>query len=68
MEYLSVRELRSYPKKVWEKLKQQRQLVLTNNGKPVALMLEVDGANLQEKMALLEQAEVMQAVNEMQME
>jgi hypothetical protein len=68
MDYLSVRELRSAPKNVWGRLKQQGQLVLTNNGKPVALMLEVDGASLQGKIALLEQAEAMQAVNEMQME
>jgi hypothetical protein len=68
MDYLSVRQLRSSPKNVWGKLKQQGQIVLTNNGQPIALMLEVNGANLQEKIALLEQLEVMQAVNQMQLE
>ncbi|MDR3321660.1 MAG: hypothetical protein LBS93_04360 [Synergistaceae bacterium] len=68
MDYLTVRELRSTPKQVWGKLREQGKLVLTNNGKPVAIMVQVDGTNLDQKINLLEQAETMQIINEMQLE
>jgi hypothetical protein len=68
MDYLTVRELRSSPKQVWRKLQEQGQLVLTNNGKPIAIMLRVDGANLERKIDMIEQAEAMQILSEMQME
>jgi uncharacterized heparinase superfamily protein len=57
MDYVSVRELRSAPKQVWEKLSRSGKVVLTNNGKPKAVMFEVDAATLSETLAAFEQAE-----------
>ncbi|MDR3076766.1 MAG: type II toxin-antitoxin system Phd/YefM family antitoxin [Synergistaceae bacterium] len=59
MDYVSVRDLRSSPKQVWEKLAQSGRVVLTNNGKPRAVMVEVDGATLDETLAAFDQAEAM---------
>ncbi len=42
MRFSSIREVRSNPKKVWEKLKDSGELILTSHGKPIALMLPVD--------------------------
>jgi hypothetical protein len=68
MDYLTARELRSTPKQVWAKLQEQGKLVLTNNGKPVAIMVQVDGTNLNQKIDLIEQVETMQVIKEMQLE
>ncbi|GHV85325.1 hypothetical protein AGMMS50230_09330 [Spirochaetia bacterium] len=67
MNYLSVRDFRNSPRTVWRKLADQGKMVVTNNGKPCALMLTVDGENLEETMEMLEQTEVMRAVNRMRL-
>jgi antitoxin (DNA-binding transcriptional repressor) of toxin-antitoxin stability system len=59
MDYVTVRDLRSTPKQVWEKLSRGGRVVLTNNGKPKAVMVEVDSSTLEETLAAFEQAEVM---------
>jgi hypothetical protein len=59
MDYVTVRDLRSTPRQVWEKLSRDGRVVLTNNGKPKAVMVEVDSATLDETLAVFEQAEVM---------
>ena len=57
MDYVSVRYLRSTPKQVWEKLSLSGRVVLTNNGKPKAVLVEVDAATLDETLAAFDQAE-----------
>jgi hypothetical protein len=59
MDYVSVRDLRSAPKQVWEKLSRSGRVVLTNNGKPQAVMFEVDASTLDETLAAFDQAEAM---------
>jgi hypothetical protein len=63
MDYISVRELRSAPKQIWDKLAQDGRLVLTNNGKPQALMLAIDGSTIDETLVAFEQAETMRLLN-----
>jgi len=67
MEYLSVRDLRS-SKEVWETLSQDGELVLTNNGKPQALVIEVDSSTLDETVAALKQAKAMRLVNSIRLD
>jgi hypothetical protein len=59
MDYVTVRDLRSTPKQVWEKLSREGRVVLTNNGKPKAVMVEVDSSTLEETLATFEQAQLM---------
>jgi hypothetical protein len=59
MDYVSVRDLRSEPKQVWEKLSRSGRLVLTNNGKPQAVMFAVDSSTLNETLATFDQVEAM---------
>jgi hypothetical protein len=65
MNFYSVRDLRTYPKDIWQKLSETGEVVITNNGKPTALMLEVDDTNLEDVILAFRQANAMRAVNRM---
>ncbi len=67
MEYLSVRDLRT-SKEVWQRLKQDGEMVVTNNGKPIAVMLNVDGFDLDERLKAIRRAEAFELMREMQLQ
>jgi hypothetical protein len=55
MEYLSVRELTASPKAAWKKLARESESAITNNGKPVAVMLHVGDGDFDETVQILRQ-------------
>jgi len=63
VEFYSVRDLRTYPKEVWQSLSENGEVIITNNGKPTALMLDIGNQNLEETLSLIHQANAMRAVN-----
>ena len=65
MNFFTVRDLRSTPKTVWDTLEEQKEVVITNNGKPTALMIPIDDTNFEDVMASVRQASAMRAVNRM---
>ena len=46
MEFMPVRSLRDTPKEVWNQLAQDGEIVITNNGKPAALMIDLVGKDV----------------------
>jgi hypothetical protein len=68
MEFLNVREFRTYPKKVWEKLAKQGEIVVTNNGKPTALMLNIENGDYDDLARAVRQARAMIALNSIRAE
>lgn len=56
MDTLTIRELRNRPGAAQDELMRNGELLLTNNGKPVAVMLAVDGSTLDETLELLRRA------------
>ena len=42
MEFITVRDLRIHSAETWEKLREQGKLILTNNGKPIAILSDVE--------------------------
>ena len=56
MDSLTIRELRNRPGSAQEELTRRGELLLTNNGKPVAVMLAVDGSTLDETLEVLRRA------------
>ena len=68
MDYVTVRDFRTSPKAVWEKLDRDGSLVITNKGRPSAIMLEADSETLDEKLAAIRQAEAMRVVNAMRLQ
>ncbi len=48
MDFVTVRELRSESAEVWEKLETGEELVITRNGKPFALLVHTEPAQLEQ--------------------
>ena len=68
MQFLTIRELSKSPKEALIKLNEDRKAVLTNNGKPQALIFMIDGNNLEKTLSLLQKLEFMQNLAEMRLE
>ena len=47
MKFVSVRDIRGSTAQLWRDLEQERDLVVTNNGKPVAILSATDGASFE---------------------
>lgn len=65
MNFYSVRDLRTQPRQVWEKLSEVHELVITNNGRPSALMIEIDDDNMEDVLASVRQSMAMRATNKL---
>ena len=65
MDFLSVREFRASSKDIWRKLSQDGKMVITNNGKPTALLLDISNEDLEETLLALRQVRAMRLFNSM---
>jgi hypothetical protein len=68
MEFLSVREFRASSRNIWRKLSHDGKMVITNNGKPTALLLDISNENLEDTLLTLRQVKAMQLFNRMRAE
>ena len=66
MNFISVRELRNHSAAVWDSLAKEQDLVVTSNGKPIALLSATTGSTLETSLAALRQARAQLAVTAMQ--
>ena len=66
MTFVTVRDIRSRPAHVWKQLVQERELVLTNNGKPNAIMLATSPEECEQMLMAVRQVEAVMAVQRMQ--
>jgi len=65
MNFYTVRDLRTTPKSIWDSLSGDGKVVITNNGKPSALMLDISGGDFEETLRAINQARAMIAINNM---
>lgn len=65
MNFYSVRDLRTDSKSMWESLKGNGEVIITNNGKPAALMLDISEDNFEIMLQAIRQAKAMIAFNSM---
>ena len=63
MKFVTVRDLRLTPGKVWELAKQERHIVLTANGRPMAILTGVDENSLEEDLDAIERAQALVALD-----
>ena len=66
MDFVSVRELRSRSAAVWRSLARDKDLVVTSNGKPIAVLSATTASTLEASLAALRQARAQLAVAAMQ--
>lgn len=62
MRFLSVRDLRGKSAEVWKDLAEEREMVVTSNGRPVAILAAVNESNLEESLSAFRQARAVEAV------
>lgn len=63
MDFVTVREFRTQPGKVWEKLEKEKELVITRNGKPFALLTFTESNRVEENLRAIRQARAEQALS-----
>ena len=65
MNFYTARELRTIPKNIWDALSADGEVIITDNGKPAALMLNISETNFDEVVKAVRQAKAMIAFNSM---
>ena len=65
MNFYTVRDLRSTPKSIWDHLSLDGEVVITNNGKPTALLINIEEGSFEETLKAVRQAKAMIAFNSM---
>jgi antitoxin (DNA-binding transcriptional repressor) of toxin-antitoxin stability system len=66
MKFISVRDLRGKSAEVWKKLPAEREVVVTSNGRPIAILSAVSESNLEESLSAIRQARAAEAVMSLQ--
>ena len=66
MQFVTVRELRSRSADLWKRLAVEPDMVVTSNGKPVAILSAVSPEGLEESLAALRRTRAVAAVDAMQ--
>ncbi len=66
MRFVSVRELRGKSAAIWKELAQEREMVITSNGKPIALLAATSEELLEKSLDTLRSARALAAVNAVQ--
>ena len=64
MRFISITDLQ--PSRVWEQLADEREMVITAQGKPIAILSYVSDANWEETLAAFRRGRATQAVDELQ--
>ena len=67
MQFVTIRELSKSPKETLTRLTMDTKAVLTNNGKPQALIFKIDGDSFEKTLSLLQKLEFMQNLTEMRL-
>lgn len=66
MRFVTVRDLRGRPAEVWKELGKSHEMVLTSNGRPIAILSAVSEDTLEESLSAIRRARAVVAVNELQ--
>ncbi len=68
MKFVSVRELRLKPGEVWKAAKLEKDLVITANGRPIAILTGVDESTFEEELATIQRARALTALDRLHRE
>ena len=66
MKFVTVRDFRTSSAKIWKTLPREREMVITNNGKPIALLTPLSDRNLEETLSAVRRARAINAVRMIQ--
>lgn len=63
MQFVTARDLRNKSAELWEQLAKEKELVVTINGKPIAVLSQVADDNLEETLRILRRTRAQQALS-----
>jgi antitoxin (DNA-binding transcriptional repressor) of toxin-antitoxin stability system len=66
MKFLSVRDLRGKSAQVWKNLSEEREMIVTSNGRPIAILAAITESTLEESLSAFRQARAVEAVISLQ--
>ncbi len=66
MKFLSVRDLKTKSSQVWKELPDQKEMVVTSNGRPIALLSSINENNLEQVLNAFRRARATNAVASIQ--
>ena len=66
MKFISVRDLRTSPAQIWKALPVEKEMVITNNGKPIALLTPISDQTMEETIQAVRTALASTAVKTIQ--
>ena len=66
MKFVSIRDLRGKSAEVWKKLPGEGEMIITSNGRPIAILAAIDESNLEESLSAFRQARAVEAVASLQ--
>jgi len=68
MKFLSVRDLKTKSSQVWKELAGQKEMIVTSNGRPIALLSSINENNLEQVLIAFRRARATNAVASIQYE
>jgi len=66
MRFITIRDLRNNSAKIQQDLPKEKEMVLTSNGKPIAILTATSAEKIEESLAIIKRLRAMEAVNLMQ--
>jgi antitoxin (DNA-binding transcriptional repressor) of toxin-antitoxin stability system len=66
MKFIGIRDFRIKSSKIWNDLKREKEIVITLNGKPMAIISSVLADNFEEDLATIRRARAMSAIDYLQ--
>ena len=56
MKFVTVRDLRTTPAQIWKQLPGEQEIVITNNGKPIALLTPISDTDMEDTLTAVRRA------------
>ena len=66
MRFVTVRELRRSSASIWQELSTEKDMVVTSNGKPIAILSTTSEDSVEESLSTIRRARAVEAVTAMQ--
>lgn len=66
MKFLTVRDLRNKSSQIWQDLKYEQEMVITNNGRPVAILSSISDENFEVSLNSIRRARAIEAMSSIQ--
>ena len=66
MKFLSVRDLKTKSSQIWKDLPEQKEMVVTSNGRPIALLSSINENNLEQVLTAFRRSRATNALTSIQ--